>query len=166
MGEVRQSRFRWNHKLLNQDMDRNGRIDPHISRRLIEIQTYKNHVLEHWSIKNNYPLVNSHITMESQHFSWENSWNQWQFITLRTFQNPTATGGLKHLNTARGPWALQKAPSPGSDAPQRSEPLKGKSASKWRVKNIWWNLNWLVVEPTPLKNMKVSWGDYSQYMEK
>ena len=24
---------------------------------------------------------------------------------------------------------------------------------------------WLVVEPTPLKNMKVSW-DYSQYMEK
>ena len=25
---------------------------------------------------------------------------------------------------------------------------------------------WLVVEPTPLKNMKVSWDDYSQYMEK
>ena len=24
----------------------------------------------------------------------------------------------------------------------------------------------LVVEPTPLKNMKVSWDDYSQYMEK
>ena len=24
---------------------------------------------------------------------------------------------------------------------------------------------WLVVEPTPLKNMKVSWDDYSQYME-
>jgi hypothetical protein len=25
--------------------------------------------------------------------------------------------------------------------------------------------NWLVVS-TPLKNMKVSWDDYSQYMEK
>ena len=25
---------------------------------------------------------------------------------------------------------------------------------------------WLVVEPTPLKNMKVNWDDYSQYMEK
>ena len=25
---------------------------------------------------------------------------------------------------------------------------------------------WLVVKPTPLKNMKVSWGYYSQYMEK
>jgi len=24
---------------------------------------------------------------------------------------------------------------------------------------------WLVVEPTPLKNMKVNWDDYSQYME-
>ena len=26
--------------------------------------------------------------------------------------------------------------------------------------------SWLVVEPTPLKNMKVNWDDYSQYMEK
>ena len=25
---------------------------------------------------------------------------------------------------------------------------------------------WLVVEPTPLKHMKVNWDDYSQYMEK
>jgi hypothetical protein len=25
---------------------------------------------------------------------------------------------------------------------------------------------WLVVEPTPLKNMKVRWDDYSQYTEK
>ena len=25
---------------------------------------------------------------------------------------------------------------------------------------------WLVVEPTPLKNMKVNWDDFSQYMEK
>ena len=28
------------------------------------------------------------------------------------------------------------------------------------------NNDWLVVEPTPLKNMKVSWDDYSQSMEK
>ena len=27
-------------------------------------------------------------------------------------------------------------------------------------------LIWLVVEPTPLKNMKVNWDDYSKYMEK
>ena len=27
------------------------------------------------------------------------------------------------------------------------------------------NNDWLVVEPTPLKNMKISWDDYSQYME-
>ena len=30
----------------------------------------------------------------------------------------------------------------------------------------WNNIIWLVVEPTPLKNMKVSWDYYSQYMEK
>jgi hypothetical protein len=28
------------------------------------------------------------------------------------------------------------------------------------------NNDLLVVEPTPLKNMKVSWDDYSPYMEK
>ena len=27
-------------------------------------------------------------------------------------------------------------------------------------------LYWLVVEPTPLTNMKVSWDDYSQDMKK
>ena len=29
-----------------------------------------------------------------------------------------------------------------------------------------WIMIWLVVEPTPLKNMKVSWDYHSQYMEK
>jgi len=31
--------------------------------------------------------------------------------------------------------------------------------------NFYTFLNWLVVS-APLKNMKVRWGDYSQYMEK
>jgi len=31
--------------------------------------------------------------------------------------------------------------------------------------NAWFETNWLVVS-IPLKNMKVSWDDYSQYMEK
>ena len=32
----------------------------------------------------------------------------------------------------------------------------------------WYTLIWYLVDgwPTPLKNMKVSWDDYSQYMEK
>ena len=38
---------------------------------------------------------------------------------------------------------------------------KKKGAEKW------WKINgWLVVEPTPLKNMKVNWDEYFQYMEK
>ena len=28
------------------------------------------------------------------------------------------------------------------------------------------NANWLVVDKTPLKNMKVNWDDYAHYMEK
>jgi hypothetical protein len=28
------------------------------------------------------------------------------------------------------------------------------------------HVNWLVLEPTPLKNIKVNWDDYSQYMGK
>ena len=41
------------------------------------------------------------------------------------------------------------------------------TASDWvstRIVTIQ-NPCWLVVEQTPLKNMKVSWDDYSQYME-
>ena len=41
-------------------------------------------------------------------------------------------------------------------------------ATSWFAQDIWTyskKYSWLVVEPTPLKNMKVSWDDYSQYME-
>jgi hypothetical protein len=45
----------------------------------------------------------------------------------------------------------------------------GKSPSKITMKFISWkipSINYWLVVSTPLKNMKVSWDDYSQYMEK
>ena len=40
-------------------------------------------------------------------------------------------------------------------------------STRWSMDNLWiinlWI--WLVVDKTPLKNMKVNWDDYSQYME-
>ena len=42
-------------------------------------------------------------------------------------------------------------------------------ATSWFAQDTWTDskkYSWLVVEPTPLKNMKVSWDDDSQYMGK
>ena len=66
---------------------------------------------------------------------------------------------------------------------QPVNPVSTTRASQWDLVNfcdVWWsskdfghffetmmiNHDWLVVEPTPLKNIKVNWDDYSQYMEK
>ena len=51
-------------------------------------------------------------------------------------------------------------------APEKEFFLNVKSnPTIYSGKLLFYDYNWLVVS-TPLKNMKVSWDDYSQYIEK
>ena len=102
-----------------------------------------------------FPLLSSHLVADSADSS--HLLNQLHVVQKQRRVFQSAAGFVPGTPRARGMNSSDARNEGTSGGPLIKHTMSTMSSSR---------LGWLVVYPTPLKNMKVSWGCYSQYMGK